>query len=552
MNFETLSIHTPVVAAVLADYLKGYHDFGFVVSGFSEGFGLGMVPNPNLGSCSKRYPVKEQLRAKICDEVSKGRIIGPFHQAPLGDLMVSPVCVIPKPNSEKVRMIFNLSHPRDRSVNDNIDQSFVTVSYCSVTDVVRWLMHNDLPGSSGWFMGKLDLADAYRIVPIRKEDWKFLGMSVGKDIYVDRCLPMGAVSSCRTFQRISDALAWIVMTTCPVSCTIFNYLDDFLVLAKTQDFCNKAVNHFTALCQEMGFPLASQKTVWPSQRIVFLGIGIDSHDRILFIPVDKANKSLDHLRKFMSKSKPLVSEWQGILGKLIHLTQVVFAGRPYMSSLYGSLSGILSKHKHLRRRISLEAREDLQVWEQFLAGLPPNKPFRMFNDQGSVLHIYTDASKSEGYGAVFGNVWFSGTWPNDKWKGLNICVLELYPIYAALSVWRDSFSNETVDVHTDNQALVSVLNKLYSKDRLVRWLLKPLALLCLGSNIRVVAHHVRGEDNVRADMLSRGKLAQFRQKFRCMYPEPAILDKDIKPESLTLPPVDTKHCRPAKKRSSCE
>lgn len=525
---------------MLADYLKGYYDYDFIVSGFTQGFALGLVPQPDLIPCSKRYPVKEELKQKVMDEVSKGQIIGPFLDLPEKDLMISPVCVIPKPNSTKHRMIFNLSQPRGKSVNDNIDESCIAVTYCSVADVIQFITQDDDSKRRGWFMGKLDLADAYRIVPIRKTDWKFLGMRVGEEIYIDRCLPMGAASSCRTFQRISDALAWTVMTTCPVQCTIFNYLDDFLVLARDQDACSKVLKHFTKLCEELGFPLASQKTVWSTQVLVFLGIGINTRDHVVFIPQEKAEKTLRHLRQFVVKSKPLVSEWQSILGKMNHLTQVISAGRPYMSSLYESLAGVLSQHRHVRRCISLEAKEDLQVWEQFLTGLTPRKTFKMYNKNNPVLPIYTDASKTVGYGGVFGSAWFMGSWPDDQWKGLNICVLELYPVYAAIVIWASKFSNETVEVHTDNQSLVSVLNRLYSKDRMIRWLLKPLAMLCLNNNIHLVARHIPGAKNIGPDMLSRGKLELFREKFGDMQDNPTDIDRGIRPESLTVPPVANK------------
>ena len=45
--------------------------------------------------------------------------------------------------------------------------------------------------------------------------------------------------------------------------------------------------------------------------------------------------------------------------------------------------------------------------------------------------IYTDASKTIGYGAVCERQWFAGEWPQE-WKSLNIATLELFPILAAL------------------------------------------------------------------------------------------------------------------------
>lgn len=267
-DYDGLTIHTPVNADRLARYLKDYHEGQFINNGFKNGFSLGIKPEPTLKPCTRLYPAKAELRLKIADEVAKGRIVGPFCQPPVDNLMISPVCVIPKPNSQKTRMIFNLSQPKDLSVNDNIDSSNTGVKFCSVTDVVHWIMENKSCGED-WFMSKVDLTDAYRMVPIQKADWKYLGMRVGNDVYIDRCLPMGASSSCQTFQKISDALAWMIMTTSPVVCNIFNYLDDFLILTKDVISCEKALEHFVKLCEDVGVPVSHEKTVRPTQQIVF-------------------------------------------------------------------------------------------------------------------------------------------------------------------------------------------------------------------------------------------------------------------------------------------
>ena len=88
----------------------------------------------------------------------------PFQDPPIKNLMISPVCVIPKANSTKSRMIFNLSEPKGYSVNDNIPDTNTSVTYCTVRQVARYVMDS----SDEWYMAKIDLTDAYRMVPIKK------------------------------------------------------------------------------------------------------------------------------------------------------------------------------------------------------------------------------------------------------------------------------------------------------------------------------------------------------------------------------------------------
>lgn len=46
------------------------------------------------------------------------------------------------------------------------------------------------------WLAKVDLADAYCIVPIQQADWNFLRICVDDQYNIDRMLPMEASNSC--------------------------------------------------------------------------------------------------------------------------------------------------------------------------------------------------------------------------------------------------------------------------------------------------------------------------------------------------------------------
>ena len=64
----------------------------------------------------------------------------------------------------------------------------------------------------GAYMGKLDIAEAFRIIPIHKEDHHRLGCSFEGKCYYDTCLLMGCSSSCQIFHVFSDALVSMLET----------------------------------------------------------------------------------------------------------------------------------------------------------------------------------------------------------------------------------------------------------------------------------------------------------------------------------------------------
>jgi hypothetical protein len=148
------------------------------------------------------------------------------------------------------------------------------------------------------------------------------------------------------------------------------------------------------------------------------------------------------------------------------------------------------------------------------------------------FELATDAASSVGFGCVFGSNWFWGAWPDKTWKSTNIAVLELYPIFVALHLWRSQFTDKVVRVLTDNQALVTVINRLYSRDAGLRRFLRPIADLCLGNNILMVASHIPGVENIGPDLISRGRIVEFRNRFPQANKSPEEIPISLRPSQL--------------------
>ena len=261
--------------------------------GFEKGFELGHYKDPyNTGS--KQKPVPEQmhvhLRDKLDLEISAGRIIGPFKKPPFVNFQVSPLNVKEKSITGKFRMIHNLSYPHDgTSINDNIDSDRKSVKYTNVYQAINLLSGM----KSGAFMAKSDIKDAFRLIPIRKEDHSKLGIFFDDKYYYDTTLPMGSASSCKLFEEFSSALHHIVQYHMP-NCRIIHYLDDFLFMAESEKLCQEYLNIFTTICADIGVPLSLSKTTKPSTSTTFLGITLDSVTQEARLPKDKLEQYRDH------------------------------------------------------------------------------------------------------------------------------------------------------------------------------------------------------------------------------------------------------------------
>ena len=60
------------------------------------------------------------IQEKLAKEVRLGRMLGPFSEPPFMDLMCSPVGLVPKKDTDEMRMIMHLSYPYGESINDYI------------------------------------------------------------------------------------------------------------------------------------------------------------------------------------------------------------------------------------------------------------------------------------------------------------------------------------------------------------------------------------------------------------------------------------------------
>ena len=201
---------TPVRPNVLEVLLQGY-DAGlrqYLVQGFTMGFRLGYVGHikEHLGSNSvsaHRHP--EVVRQKIQKELAAHRIAGPFVQKPFIQLVVSPLGLVEKHEPNTYRMIHKLSYQQGSSVNDGIPKAASTIQYASISDAIQIIQ----AAGPEIYLSKMDIKDAFRLVPIHPADYPLLGFMWEDQFYFDKCLPMGCSSSCAIFEKISSVLAWI-------------------------------------------------------------------------------------------------------------------------------------------------------------------------------------------------------------------------------------------------------------------------------------------------------------------------------------------------------
>jgi hypothetical protein len=247
----------------------------YLISGFNKGFSLGCTSTP-ITSLPKNHKSAlnhpEIIQAHIQKSSELGRIAGPFASPPLKNCISSPLGVIPKSEVGKFRILHDLSFPKTNSVNSFIPKDNSEVHY----DSIDWVVNLVQKYGKHCLMAKTDIEDAFRIIPISPEDYHLLGFVWQGQFYFDKCLPMGASSSCQIFEKFSVALQWILQTKFGAG-GMSHILDDFFFIGPASSpECKNDLTNFLFLCKMIGVPIKMSKTQTPTTKIIIYGIEIDS------------------------------------------------------------------------------------------------------------------------------------------------------------------------------------------------------------------------------------------------------------------------------------
>ena len=454
----------------------------------------------NLKSC-RDFP--NIVIQKITSELNAGRVKGPFSHPPFTNFRVSPIGLVPKKNPGEFRLIHHLSHPQKHSVNDHIDPYFSSVRYTSFDDAVKRLVQLGRKTT----MAKTDIDSAFRLIPIHPNDHPLLGFKFNNHYYYDTCLPFGASSSCAIFEAFSSALEWVAKHKLGIQ-YIIHILDDFLIFnPPASGQCNIFLNKFIAMCTELGVPIKHAKTEPATTCITFMGLELDSIAMEARLPHEKLFKLHNLLDSYSRARKIKLKDLQSLLGLLNFCCQVVSPGRCFLRRLY-DLTKSVTKPNH-RVTLNKESRKDIEAWKLFIEHFNGKQ---ILQEQKwttfQALEFFTDAAGSLGYGAVFKTHWFNGCWP-DSMSKFNITWKELFPIVLALEIWGPSLKNSCIKLHSDNYAVVYILNKQTSKNPSIMFLVRRYVLCCMRNNLLIKAVHVPGKLNILPDLLSRLQVSRF-------------------------------------------
>ena len=141
-------------------------------------------------------------------------------------------------------------------------------------------------------------------------------------------------------------------------------------------------------------------------------------------------------------------------------------------------------------------KQDLDMWLSFFDNY---NGISVFHDRFWVsnadVELFTDSAAGAGlgFGAIYGNQWTHGIWP-ESWhsSGItnDITVLEAFPILVCLFLWGSSLKNKKILFRSDNESVTHILNTMTSRSANVMVLLRAITLQCMEHNIVIKSKHI--------------------------------------------------------------
>lgn len=262
--------------------------------------------------------------------------------------------VLKKKNSTKIRPITDCSLPEDVSVNSFMHEVCDKFSYITVGDVVSSILEGKCE-----YISTVDLASAYRSVPVNTQNRQYFGFKWKGVYYVDNFLCFGAKSALYIFSRLTDSICRYMRKR---NVTCYSYLDDIICISKDFDTGIRDQLLLISVLRNLGFYVAWSKVQSPTRCCTYLGIELDVQNRQMRLPRDRMSRLRKELLFWVGKRKATAKQLEVLLGHLCHCSRIIQGGTLYLHYLFELLREARTKS---RVKLTHEFHEDLSWWNSF-------------------------------------------------------------------------------------------------------------------------------------------------------------------------------------------
>jgi len=522
---DLFAVITPINIDIFRELLQDHPNRLFVDSilrGLSEGFwpcaDTAMDGYPLTWDNSFR-PLKNEehqafVQQQVDEEVRLGRFSHPFGPDLLGGMYSTPVHVVPKPNSSKLRLVVDHS-AGEFSLNSmiNLDDSSGVKLDGMRSLGLSLLQFRREHGNVPLVVFKSDVSQAYRRLPMHPL-WQLKQViTVNNKRYVDRCNNFGGRGSALIWISFMSLVTWIASVVLLLE-HLKLYMDDsfsfelegnVLLYEPYGTYLPWKQALLLKLWDRLGIPHEPSKQIFGRQ-LTIIGFDVDPNKMIISILQDKKAEIISYIRNFaIPRHHHTLREFQQIAGTINWLFNVFPLLKPGLSAVYNKMR---NKSKLLAQiYVNVDVVKELTWLADHLEHLPGVLLLDSLDwspeTADDVVTIYTDASL---VGLTYWfpeiNFGFQSRLPHHTPSG-SIFFFEALAVCSAIHALADTDPiPRHVAIFTDNTNTVDIFNSLRASAPYNQLLISSVDVL-LKLNVDLRVYHVSGAENNVADALSR-------------------------------------------------
>jgi len=474
---------------------------------------------PETHDNSHRPPKTDQERAflssQVLSEQRAGRLSAPFGPDLLPGMYSPPVHAIPKPSSEKLRMVVDHSAGK-YSLNSMIDPKDIAgVKLDGIKSLGSSLrsFRSKNPDSE-LVVFKSDVSAAYRQLPMHFLYQLLTIITVDNERRVDRCNNFGNRSAQKIWQSFMSLVIWILVFKRGLK-HLKCYTDDafsFSIAGNLKFYSPyqrwMPAEQASVLClwDEIGLPHEDAKQIAGSV-IPCIGFDVDPNRMTVTMIPAKRESLIDACELFVTAGRRPLRDFQRLTGHINWALNVYPRMRPALSALYAKIAG--KSRAFASIRVNNDIRRELAWFTTHIKAFNgihflKSVVWSPHDTAHTTMVAYTDAS-SKGIG-----VWFPGEHvgyqcplplnaPKDA-----IFFFEALAVCSAILLARSFRKTTRLIVYTDNTNTFDIFTSLAAKPVYNRILMSSIDML-IEDEIDLRVFHIPGKDNLIADPLSRYK-----------------------------------------------
>lgn len=457
---------------------------GWVSSGVR--FKFTSKPGDNFAHRIPKDSEREILRAAIKEMLEKDVI----ERVPVRERfrgVYSPLSTVAKKGSSKRRPILDL-----RWLNSHIVPEHFKME--GLADAKNLLSENS-------YMTKLDLKDAFNHILVHKDHRRYFRFMFENDHFQWKALGFGVSSAPRLFTK---TLAPVIGVLRKDGYKVVRYIDDLLLIWNSEEEAKSGTKEVVRVLESFGFTINTEKSVFvPAQRMEFLGFVIDTTENSLSLSKAKMSGIKKEAKKIWNNGSISPRKLASFLGTISAAAQAFPQARLMVSHLM--------KFKNFHAQKSWDKAWDLHTNElnELLwwfksashassAPLWPPPPYTT---------LTTDASHT-GWGAWLSEGLSTHGSFSEQEAMLSSNKREALAVRLGVESLVKARSNScwvSIKVRTDNTSIMRYLSRRGGRVWGLESILHPLVWDLLEKKVWIVVEHIPGEENSRADALSRMK-----------------------------------------------